>query len=201
MFIKLNLPKPSEELVSEIYRIAETSPLELELKKKHDLVQNYTVNSVSRKFIENDKNFNELVQKEFSSYFTEPFYPAVGIVTNTDITRTACWPPHSDRVRIFALNYYLEEGGSNVETVIYKSFDNYNAGVGTGKIYNYSDLETDKKYHLVMNQWYGLNVRQVHSIENVETRRIIFTISFHDLTFFDFEKKYVNLIIGEESYR
>lgn len=200
MFVKINLPRPSKQLVKEIHRIVQSSPLELDLKRTHDAIQNHTVNSVSRKFIEDDKIFNDLVQQEFSSHFTEPFYPAVGIVTNIDQTRIACWPPHSDRVRIFALNYYLKEGGTNVETVVYNLFDNYTAGTGTGKIYNYCDLEKDKIYHLAMNQWYGLNVRQVHSIENVVTKRIIFTISFHDFTFIDFQKKYSELIIEEESH-
>jgi len=200
MFVKLNLPGPSDRIKDAIYRIADSSSYELELKKTHDKVQNYTVNSVSRKFVEDDSEFNQLVKDEYSKYFNETIHPAVGIVTNLKSSEVSCWPPHSDRVRIFALNFYLDEGGEHVETVMYNTHDNYIAGPGTGKIYNYNDLEIDKIYHLKINQWYGLNVRQVHSIENIESRRIIFTISFHDFTFFDFIEKYKNLLIAEETY-
>lgn len=200
MFVKVNLPTPSPELIQEVYRVAKAAEWELNLKKKHDFIQNYTVNSVSRKFVEDDERFNTIVQDQYSNLFEENFYPAVGIVTNTETSRIACWPPHSDRVRIFAFNYYLEEGGTNVETVMYNTFDNYNAGVGTGNIYPYEQLVKDKTYHLKMNQWYALNVRQVHSIENIETRRIILTISFHNMNFYDFSSKYKHLISEEEQY-
>lgn len=200
MFVKINLPSPSAAIRKEIFRIVESSPLEMSLKSKHDSIQNYTVNSVSRKFIETDSIFNDLVQSEYSRYFDEPFSPAVGIITNTDVNTIACWPPHSDRVRIFALNFYLTEGGQRVETIMYDHHDDYISGIGTGKIYNYSDLKVEKTYHLKLNQWYALNVRQAHSIENIETQRIIFTISFHDFNYFDFVKKYSNFIIEEEVY-
>jgi len=200
MFLKINLPSPSVDIKREIYKIVDSAALELDLKKKHDQIQNYSVNSVSRKFVEDNCIFNKMMKSEYSKYFDNSFSPSIGIITNTRPEKIACWPPHSDRVRIFALNFYLEEGGNGVHTVMYNTFDNYIPGHGTGKIYKYEELTIEKTYHLKMDQWYALNVRQAHSIENIETRRIILTISFHDFTFFDFIKKYNNLVISEETY-
>ena len=188
-----NLPTPSDELIALCRQIASEAPLELNLKKIHDTIQTFTVNSVSRKFIEDNEQLNFLVNKEFKGYFDHTMYPALGIVKNIgdDI---ACWPPHSDRTRIFALNYYIEEGGTNVQTVMYNTIDNYNSGKGTGNIFPYKGLILDKVYHLDMNQWYIFNVRQVHSIENVMSTRLILTLSFHDINYFDFLEIYPEYI-------
>jgi hypothetical protein len=117
----------------------------------------------------------------------------LGIIRNIGFEKFACWPPHTDRVRIFALNYYLREGGEYVTTVTYNTLDHNIAGEGTGKIYKYEDLSIDKIYHLKMNSWYALSVRQAHSIENIENMRLIFTLSFHDITYHEFQGKYNHL--------
>ena len=189
----LKLPQPSIELVELCRHMAITAPLEMNLKKLHDNIQNHTVNSVSRKFIEDNDKLNLLVNREFQNYFRHPMYPALGIVKNIGDT-IACWPPHSDRTRIFALNYYIEEGGSNVQTVMYNTIDNYDAGKGTGNIFPYRGLTLDQVFHLDMNQWYAFNVRKVHSIENVVSTRLILTLSFHDLNYFDFLNMYPDYI-------
>jgi len=194
MITLLDLPQPSNQLKDLILSVANSAPLELDLKKKHDTIQNFTKNSVSRKFIEDNEELNSLACQEFAPLFEEKILPAVGIVKNITGDKFACWPPHSDRVRIFALNYYLQEGGENVETVTYKYLDNHNAGIGTGRIYKYDELEEDERFRLKMESWYALSVRQAHSVENIETTRIIFTLSFHDITYFDFLKKYPQYI-------
>jgi len=194
MIIELNLPKPSEKIVQAVYRIADSAPLELELKSMHDKIQDYTKNSVSRKFIEDDEELNRLAQLEFSHLFTETFKPAVGIIKNIRDEKYACWPPHADRVRIFALNFYINEGGDYVTTVTYKAHGDYRVGPGTGSVFKYEDLEVDNAYHLETNKWYALSVRQAHSIENIENTRLIFTLSFFDLTCAEFIEKYPQYI-------
>lgn len=190
MIVKLCLPPPSINLLHEINRVASAAPLEIELKQMHDKIQNFTKNSVSRKFIEDDEIFNKLALKEFSPFFEEKIKPAVGIVKNVQPGQYACWPPHADRVRIFALNFYVSEGGNHVTTVMYDKYGDYKVGVGTGEVFKYKELNIDKEYHLETNSWYALSVRQVHSIEHIETTRIIFTLSFFDITCAEFIKKY-----------
>ena len=195
MIVALNIPPPSVKIINAVNRIASVAPHELELKAIHDKFQDYSINSVSRKFIENDEELNEVAQAEFSGLFKEKFKPAAGVVKNISTkNRYACWPPHSDRVRIFALNYYIQEGGQNVTTIMYKKFGNYDVGTGTGQIFRYNELEIDKTYHLQVNKWYALSVRQAHSIENIETTRLIFTLSFFDLTCEEFLKKYQHYV-------
>jgi hypothetical protein len=190
MIVELDLPHPSENIIQVAHRIANSAPLDLELKAMHDKIQDFTKNSVSRKFIEDDEELNILAQSEFGHLFDEKFKPAIGIVKNIQPDKCACWPPHSDRVRIFALNYYIKEGGKYVTTVTYNRHGDYKVGPGTGSIFKYEDLTIDTEYHLKMNQWHALSVRQAHSIENIESTRIIFTLSFYDITCKNFIEKY-----------
>lgn len=196
MIIELDLPSPSQKILEAIYRISNHAPLELELKAMHDKIQDYKRNSVSRKFIEDDEELNYLAQLEYDSLFDEKFKPAVGVIKNLKTGQYACWPPHADRVRIFALNYYVEEGGKNVTTVMYNSYGDFKVGPGTGSIFKYEDLLIDKSYHLKTKNWYALSVRQAHSIENIETTRLIFTLSFFDITCQEFIQKYKQYIKG-----
>jgi hypothetical protein len=194
MIIELDLPLPSKKILQAIYRIAEAAPLELELKAMHDRVQDYTRNSVSRKFIEDDEELNRLSQLEFGHLFEEKFKPAAGIIKNLREDQVACWPPHADRVRIFALNFYIQEGGKYVTTVMYNASGDNQVGPGTGSVFKYEDLTIDTSYHLEIQKWYALSVRQAHSIENIEGTRLIFTLSFFDTTCDEFIKKYPNYI-------
>ena len=101
---------------------------------------------------------------------------------------------HADRVRIFALNFYVQEGGKNVTTVMYNSHGDYQVGLGTGRIFKYEDLSVDTLYQLEVKKWYALSVRQAHSVENIETTRLIFTLSLFDITYDQFLIKYKYLI-------
>jgi hypothetical protein len=197
MIIELkNIPMPSEDIINAAYRIANSAPLELELKAMHDKIQDYKKNSVSRKFVEDDMELNYLAKKEFENFFEEDFKAAVGVIKNIreEEFQYACWPPHADRVRIFALNFYIKDGGKDVKTVMYTTHGDFKSGPGTGNVFKYEDLTVDKEYHLEINKWYALSVRQAHSIENIENTRIIFTLSFFNLTFHDFVKKYPHLL-------
>jgi hypothetical protein len=195
MIREINLPPPSQKILEKIERMLSITEIDLELalKRKHDYIQKFRKNSVSRKFLEDDEELNQLSQNEYKIFFNEKFHASLGIIRNIETEKYACWPPHTDRVRIFALNYYLREGGEYVTTVTYNTLDNNIAGAGTGKIYKYEDLSVDKTYHLKMNSWYALSVRQAHSIENIENMRLIFTLSFHDITYHEFESKYNHL--------
>ena len=194
MIIELNLPAPSEKIIQAIHRIADSAPLELELKAMHDRMQDYTRNSVSRKFVEDDEELNNLAQLEFGHLFEEKFKPAAGIIKNLSDSQVACWPPHADRVRIFALNFYVQEGGKNVTTVMYNTHGDYQVGLGTGSVFKYEDLSIDTSYHLEIEKWYALSVRQAHSIENIESTRLIFTLSFFDTTCREFIEKYSDYV-------
>jgi hypothetical protein len=194
MIVELDLPLPSEKIIQAIHRISDSAPLELELKAMHDRMQDYTRNSVSRKFVEDDEELNNLAQLEFGHLFEEKFKPAAGIIKNLSSEQVACWPPHADRVRIFALNFYVQEGGKNVSTVMYNTHGDYQVGLGTGSVFKYEELTVVTSYQLEVEKWYALSVRQAHSIENIESTRLIFTLSFFDTTCAEFIKKYPSYV-------
>jgi hypothetical protein len=196
MITELCIPKPSPELLQNVYRVAEAAELELPLKAMHDKIQNYTRNSVSRKFIENDAEIARLAAIEYAPLFDEKIIPAVGIVKNIQTEKYACWPPHADRVRIFALNFYVEPGGENVRTIMYDRHSNFYPGPGTGEIYQYESLKVEAEFQLKNREWYALSVRQAHSVEDIESTRIIFTLSFWDINYHQFLAKYPQYIKG-----
>ena len=68
-------------------------------------------------------------------------------------------------------------------------------GLGTGKPWQYSEVELYKEAHFELNKWYGLSVRRAHSIERIETRRLLFSLSFYNITFDEFKEKYKQYIV------
>ena len=195
MIIPLNLPPPSEDLMSEIMKVVDGSSFDHELKRQMDHIQDYTVNSISHTFNISDEVVT-LTQKEFRPYFkNEIFIPSVGVLTNpTPDEKMSSFPPHADRTRIFALNFYIKEGGKHVTTVHYDKFHNLDAGVGTGKMYKYPELTVASITHCKMQRWYALNVRQVHSVEDIENVRLIYTLSFHEMNIHNFLNKYSHYV-------
>jgi hypothetical protein len=188
---EMNLPKPNADLEREILRCAHEAPLDTVFKTHHENFQNVTVNAVSRQYEKTDEVVIKLAKEQYQVYFDEEIFPVVGILTNVHPTeKYACWPPHSDRERVFCMNYYYEEGGENVTTVFYKQMCDNTPGLGTGKRWQYTECEVHEPIHFEMNKWYGLAVRRAHSIENVENRRIMFSLSFYDINFDEFKLKY-----------
>jgi len=190
-FFALNIPKPNQDLETEILRCAAEAPLDNKVKSHHERLQGENLNIISRQYEKEDVIVISLGKAQYQPYFDEEIFPVVGILTNVHSSeKYACWPPHSDRERIFCMNYYYQEGGQKVTTVFYDRIIDHTPGPGTGRIYQYSELNLFEEVHFAMNQWYGLSVRRAHSIEKVENRRIMFSLSFYDITFDQFKQKY-----------
>jgi len=194
MMLKLNLPVPSAALYSTIHSVAETAPYDWKLKEALDKINRYSVNSMTHTFPENE-TLTALTVEEYQQFFpTENLIPSVGVLRNTEKGRIACFPPHGDRGRIFALNFYIQSGGKDVQTIFYDKYIPFDAGPGTGQQFRYDEVKIETIYRTKMDTWYALNVRQIHSVENIETTRIIYTISFHDISMVDFINKYHSYI-------
>ncbi len=194
MMLKLNLPKPSKELYAEIWRVANDAGYDWPLKAGLDKINRYEVNSITHVFPE-DSILNELTIKEYQEYFQgHKLIPSVGVLRNTEKDRVSCFPPHGDRTRIFALNFYIQKGGKDVQTVFYDKHISLDSGPGTGEQFRYDQVEVETVYRTKMDTWYALNVRQIHSVENIETIRIIYTISFHHFNMVEFVEKYHSYI-------
>jgi hypothetical protein len=85
-----------------------------------------------------------------------------------------CLGPHLDRTRFYTLQYVINTGGENVSTVFYKARnEQLKLDISKGLYFNeYDNLEPIEVFYAQANNWYLINGRQIHSVENIETSRI-----------------------------
>jgi hypothetical protein len=134
---------------------------------------NYTVNSVNHSYIwmpELDQIISEIYQK----YFNEPIKTMIGIQRNVNLS-LGCTPPHCDRARNIAINYYIDLGGENVLTNFYNNIRSVEK-LSSSTNFKYNEIDLVDSNRLVENTWYMFNVQQCHSVENIETLRIFLGI-------------------------
>lgn len=178
MIYKLSLPKPSEQLMSFVRRYAEMEPINYSSLKWHNNIQNNEVNCAAGSFF-SVPIITILAKREYQKYFTKNIIPVVGRITNTDPINVASYPPHIDKQRAIAINFYIDLGGDNVETIFYDTVDP-NEIKHEGKVLPYNKVRPTNKFCLPKDNWYILDVTKFHSVENIETSRIILTISIFD---------------------
>ena len=176
MFNRLNLPKPSTELLAVVRELAENRPFDLSVLDWHERQQPKGTNCAYGDFF-TDKSLNSYVEAEYQSFFNVEVVPIIGIIKNTK-TIPASYAPHSDKFRHITANFYIELGGSRVETIFYDKVDPIDDLVG-GHIISYDDLPpiTDRLM-FESNEWYILPTRQYHSVENIENNRLILSLSY-----------------------
>jgi hypothetical protein len=80
-------------------------------------------------------------------------------------------PAHYDYYRHIAINYYIDLGGDSVRTCFYDK--SREMDMEDSKFFTYDEINLQKSYHLQLNNWYSYSVQQCHSVENIETTRII----------------------------
>ena len=95
--------------------------------------------------------------------------PIVGVMRNpTD--KLASFPPHYDKVKAASINIVIELGGSNVRTVLYE--DARTENFEDPFIKKISDCVPIASYKLPKEEWHLFNTQRLHSVENIETRRV-----------------------------
>jgi hypothetical protein len=175
MIYQLNLPKPSDRLISLVREAASTRSTNYASKAWHEGVQQAEINCAAGDFFAYEQ-VTAQSRQEYQQYFPYVLYPIVGIIENTDITRPASYCPHTDRVRTVGINYYIDAGGPNVTTVFYDKEDSADDDVG-GNMLPYEQLTKVGEQHFNENAWYMFGTRRFHSVENVESTRLILTLS------------------------
>ena len=85
-----------------------------------------------------------------------------------------CLGPHLDRTRFYTLQYIIDTGGSEVSTVFYRArSENLQMETGKGLYFNdYSQLEPFEAFYAQSGEWYLINGRQIHSVENIQSTRV-----------------------------
>lgn len=177
MYKIFNLEKPCARITDIVMQVAEKCSINQESLAWHQSIQADGLNIVSGTFVSNRKLSLE-VQKQYSN-LKFPVTPMIGVLENVDTNheRLACYPPHSDRIRCVAINYYLDLGGKKVETVFYDRIDDHNDAAG-GHVVRYDSVKKISSCITTDNAWYCFNARRYHSVENIESKRIILSLSF-----------------------
>ena len=191
MFTEINLPKPSQKLIDLIKTVAAERPTNFGGKAVHDAVQQAHRNNAAGEFF-STKEFAELALSEYQSYFYNNVTPVIGLLRNTRTDGPAGYAPHSDRIRNVAINFYIDLGGRNVSTVFYDKCDPEDDPVG-GYNAKYEDLNKVSEYVCNDHTWYVFDTRQYHSVENIETTRVMLSLSLIGVSAKDVRKTMKNL--------
>ena len=193
MFYKLNVPNPSNNLLSDVKDIAYNKPINYKSLESFKSVQPNYVNCAAGLFFVDD-DINDQMQSLYKSFFSDEFVSTIGIIHNTT-SRPASYPPHSDKFRRVGFNYYIDLGGENVETVFYDKVDDSFESEG-GNVIPHDQLSGKvEKIKFEKDCWNLFHTRRFHSVENIETTRCLLTISFLNINFDQFQQKYQSLLL------
>ena len=173
--IELTLPVPSDILVKLTKKVADNAPINPDNKRWLDEFHNNKINSALHLFGIFDQDVNQQVLLEFQNFFPKHTINAGVSIMKPASNVPACMPPHCDRGRMLAINYYISHGGDQVETLFYSVERDTK-----GEAYNIPLNETGNIKHktIFSNGWYSFDANRAHGVENIEDTRIILTIKF-----------------------
>lgn len=171
--IKINLPPPSELIISQVTNFVDNFEFNKDKKRWLDEFHSYTINSCLHHY-DSPAWLTELIRPEFQDYFPDHRISGmIGIMSASEKNVPACMSPHCDRSRAVGLNYFIELGGDKVETVFYDVVKKI-VGVSTNLLYN--QVNPIEKYIVPEPGWYGYRVERCHSVENLKSRRVFVAI-------------------------
>lgn len=189
--LRLNLPKPSSDLLAAL-----TNTIDQELPNYTPGYEYLRAGVADGAYFATD--IVDIGKKEYQHLFDEDINifammlrPEPWITTSTDYI-TSYYRPHSDAYRKLGLNYILDTGGNNVTTTMYTKVDNSDSPLAS--VCDYEDVTALRSYNLHENVWYGLEASRYHSVDNIQTPRLLLTISFAELSYTDFIIKYSHFI-------
>lgn len=107
----------------------------------------------------------------FKNHILNPF---VLISENTNPSSPGYLAPHTDQRSMIAINYCLHRGGDNAMFSVYNEREE-NYEVRT-VVKDWTDLTILQQYQVKTGDWYSLDTKRFHSVENIETTRIILSM-------------------------
>lgn len=189
--VELNLPAPSESIVSKIRNFAYSLPNDDQARNWLNQFYSNKINAVDQSF----QLFNVIdaeINNLYQSYFDCKILPVLGIMKNVT-NHVACLPPHCDRARNTAINFYIDLGGSNVVTNFY-NYHRIDTDLTEAENVFYENLVIENQYCFKNRTWYAYGVQQCHSVENVETTRIALMLGLEtNINFDNFKLQYQHL--------
>ena len=127
------------------------------------------------------------IQEQYQPYFKTPMIGSwFNILGNSNLSQgPACFPPHVHYGRTLAVNYFIDLGGDNVNTVFYSHYQADREPNSPqpvlekyGGFLKYENVRKDTQYTAEKNKWYVHNSRIPHSVENITATRILFCLVF-----------------------
>lgn len=88
-----------------------------------------------------------------------------------------CLGPHMDQYRLYTLQYVIDVGGPEVDTVFYDVANDHVKMEYRYKFTKYADLEPIESYRARNDTWWLIDGRNIHSVENITTCRIALQLS------------------------
>jgi hypothetical protein len=170
---QLDLPTPNQQLLELVNKFVSTVELDSSSKEWLDQFHHNKINSALHRFA-TDQEITDSIKDQYSKFFPDfEFRSIIGIMKSANGS-PACQPPHIDRRRALAINYYIDLGGDQVTT----SFYDFNDEVHPDASSNFQYTDFKKLGHCVFekNQWYAYNVSQCHSVENITGTRYFLSI-------------------------
>jgi hypothetical protein len=198
MIALLNLPKPSDELITSVLQYIETLQINNDAKKLFEYFQSTKINCSEGQIFKCPPLIYMKILKEFHPYINDRFDASIGIFKNTDINNLSYLPPHIDGYRKLALNYIISEGGHNTLTTMYKMNSTKNTTSQT-QVESYTNLEIDFSVKTIKDNWYATDIQNFLSSHNAflktNTRNIgkaMKYLGFIKTSEYNSEKKYSN---------
>lgn len=189
--LKVNLPKPSITFLNTIRSVVSNELPNFEPGYEYlkpGLADSmYFTNLIS-----------DLGKNEYQHFFDEKILVFAMIIRPEPWINSAekyinsSYPPHHDHERTMGINYYIESGGDNVKTVMYNE-TKYNNDIPN--LPRYDQVTVMQEYRTEPNTWYAIEGSRFHSVENIESDRLILSLSFEDLLYSDFFTKYKHLLV------
>ena len=157
---QLDLPRPSLDFLQTIAQAIQSCNFDIPGKQWLNQ-QNQTTNSADYLFFR-QQQVDEFVNKEFGQFFRVPVCGIVGVMKNTDSDH-ATHPPHIDRGRSLAINYYVDLGGDAVDTTFYDLVEQPD---NQSKTYTYNQVRDRKigSINFEKDCWYAYDVCRCHSV-------------------------------------
>jgi hypothetical protein len=199
LLVYLNLPPLSTEISDQLTKFAMAIPPDSEGQKWLEEFHSNEIHSISVAYgrVPIPDQLQQEIRNIYSVFFGEEVKAVVANLSNTYGDRLAESPPHCDRARKVSINYILQTGGDNVRTCFFNE-KRKGTDLTAAENLTYDQLTRNFDVCLPYNTWHSFDVQTYHSVENIESTRVLFSLILpSNPDFITFKEKYKDIIIQQ----
>lgn len=177
-----NLPFPTKEMIDAIYSDIQDSKqfgnFERFSYKFNQVYEGCQENICTGLPIKQPKNLQKFGISLWQNYFSVPIEFGISYFSpKNEKEHYYNIPPHSHTVRTLAINFYIDLGGSQARTYFYNRVNNTGDPIEKyGNWYLREDVKPLSYFVADYNNWYVFPTWMPHSVENINSTRILLTI-------------------------